>query len=164
MGGGDAGGVRGPASDRARSGALGTPFPQVVARPATWPGLRGQGSRVRGRSLPPPRPGAWVPHSAAARSVNTRRPPPALRGGGGRSSAPADPHCCASCHARKERRGRRGGRRGTAPRRGPAPAASARVRGGEGSPGAPPAPARAPRPAPAYLPGSLRRLALPAPS
>lgn len=114
---------------------------------ATWPGLRGQGSGVGERAPPPPRPGARVPHSAAARGVNTRRPPPPLRRG---RRAPADPHCCASGHARKERRGRKRGRRGSAPPRGPA-AASARVRGGEGSPGAPPprrlppAP-RAPRP------------------
>lgn len=66
-----------------------------------------------------------------------------------------------SCSGGKGEQGEGEGRRGGDQPRGPAPAACARVRGGESCPGAR---RSRPRPAPAYLPGSLRRFAPPAPS
>lgn len=89
-------------------------------------------------------------HSAPAAS------PPEVACGGRRATPAQTPIFAPLVRlGRKGEEGQGEGRRGSGLRRGPA--ACARVRGGEGCPGRPPLP-------PAYLPGSLRRLAPPAPS
>ncbi|XP_070952434.1 uncharacterized protein [Macaca nemestrina] len=126
---------------------------------ATWPAVRG----ARGFRSPGSRPGVRLPLPAATRRVNTRRSPPPCPGVGAPRSARADPHFCASCHAREKRRG---GRRGGKTRqRSTETAGAGGVRACARRGGRPrrPADSRS-RPAPAYLPGSLRRFAPPAPS
>lgn len=130
---------------------------------ATWPIVLGQ-SAVRGRSLPP-RPETGSPDPAPDRRTHCKHSAPAasLSGeeGARRSRGPTFLRLLSRT---REKATRAEGRKAAAAihRR---PAACARVRGREGSPGAPPAPAGSrPRPAPAYLPGSLRRLAPRAPS
>lgn len=126
-------------------------------RPANSSLGRGAATRPTERGTPA-RPPARPPRGDPAPAASLPR-----RG----RSARANPHFfffffCASCHARERRRAKpRGGKTPQRPRRGPA--ACARVRGGEGSPDDPALALPLP-PAPAYLPGSPRRLAPPAPS
>lgn len=133
----------------------------------TWRGHLTQSSWARATPAPPARatPSAdpapdrrtQCKHSAPAAS-----PPGVGLGeeGAERSRGPTFLRLLSRSGGKREE-GEGEGRRGSDQPRGPAPAACARVRGGESCPGAR---RSRPRSAPAYLPGSLRRFAPPAPS